>query len=513
MNFAAIKTMAKRRKKTAEEVDVILIGAGIMSATLGTLINELHPRASIEVFERLDEVAAESSDAWNNAGTGHSALCELNYTPQRPDGSVDISKAIKIAEAFEISKEFWAYLVANGLVDQPEQFIRSVPHMSFVFGKSNVSFLRRRYETMRDHHLFQGMEYTEDHEVLRQWVPLIMEGRNPDEQLAATKIDIGTDVNFGALTRSLFFHLARKSNVKLRLAHEVRDIERAANGRWEVTVKNLTTDKKRTVSAKFVFIGAGGGSLLLLEKSGIQEAKGFGGFPVSGQWLKCTNPEVIAKHHAKVYGKAAVGSPPMSVPHLDTRVIDGKTALLFGPYAGFSTKFLKNGSWLDLPASIKFNNIRPMLAAGMDNIPLTKYLINQVRQSPDDRLAALKEYVPTARKEDWELEVAGQRVQVIKKDEKHGGILEFGTEVVSSADGSIAALLGASPGASTSVSIMIDLLARCFPERAKTAQYLTKLHEMIPSFGRSIAADEQLCREIRERSAAILKLEGTLESV
>ncbi|WP_257667489.1 malate:quinone oxidoreductase [Parapedobacter tibetensis] len=505
--------MGKRSKKTAEEVDVVLIGAGIMSATLGTLINELHPSASIEIFERLDEVAAESSDAWNNAGTGHSALCELNYTPQLPDGSVDISKAIKIAEAFEVSKEFWSYLVANNLVDHPESFIRSVPHMSFVFGKQNVSFLRKRYETMQEHHLFQGMEYAENHEVLQRWIPLVMEGRSANEELAATKIDIGTDVNFGALTRALFLHLVRKDKVKLRLAHEVRDIERASSGRWEVTTKNLTTDRKRTVSAKFVFIGAGGGSLLLLEKSGIPEANGFGGFPVSGQWLKCTNPEVIAKHHAKVYGKAAVGSPPMSVPHLDTRVIDGKSALLFGPYAGFSTKFLKNGSWMDLPASIKFNNIRPMLAAGMDNIPLTKYLINQVRQSPDDRLAALKEYVPTARMEDWTLEVAGQRVQVIKKDGKHGGILEFGTEVVSSADGSIAALLGASPGASTSVSIMIDLLARCFPERAKTAQYLSKLQEMIPSYGLSIAKDEQLCKETRERSAAILQLEKQVEQV
>ncbi|MGV3763751.1 malate:quinone oxidoreductase [Parapedobacter sp.] len=505
--------MAKKKKKTAEEVDVVLIGAGIMSATLGTLINELHPRASIAVYERLDEVAAESSDAWNNAGTGHSALCELNYTPQRADGSVDISKAIKIAEAFERSKEFWSYLVAHGIIDHPERFIRSIPHMSFVFGDENVAFLRKRYETMREHHLFHGMNYTEDHGVLHDWVPLIMEGRKPGERLAATRIDIGTDVNFGALTRALFLHLIQQEGVKLRLAHEVRDIERADDGRWEITVKNLTTDKKKTVVAKFVFIGAGGGSLLLLEKSGIPEADGFGGFPVSGQWLKCTNPEVIAKHHAKVYGKAAVGSPPMSVPHLDTRVIDGKTALLFGPYAGFSTKFLKNGSWLDLPASIKLNNIRPMLAAGMDNIPLTKYLINQVRQSPDDRLAALKAYVPTARKEDWELEIAGQRVQVIKKDEEQGGILEFGTEVVSSADGTISALLGASPGASTSVSIMVDLLARCFPERAKTAQYLSKLREMIPSFSQSIAEDAQLCRETRERSAAILKLEHTFETV
>lgn len=492
--------------KHREEIDAVLIGAGVMSATLGALLKQLMPSIRMEFFERLDEVAAESSDAWNNAGTGHSALCELNYTPQRPDGSVDIKKAIHIAEQFEVSKEFWAHLVEKGLIADPSAFIRSIPHMSFVIGESNVSYLRKRYEAMREHHLFRDMEYTEDHEVLRKWIPLVMEGRHPEEKLAATRMDIGTDVNFGALTRALFRHLVVQPGVKLKRAHEVRDIERAKDGRWLITVKNLTTGKKREILTKFVFIGAGGGSLLLLEKSGIPEGKGFGGFPVSGQWLKCVNPEIIASHHAKVYGKAAVGSPPMSVPHLDTRVIDGRQALLFGPYAGFSTKFLKNGSWMDLPASIKVTNIRPMLAAGMDNIPLTKYLINQVRQSPEDRLAALREYVPSARKEDWELEVAGQRVQVIKKDPVHGGVLEFGTEVVTSADGSISALLGASPGASTSVSIMLNLLNRCFTGNMRTAEWSSRLKEMIPSYGQSVAADEGLAREMRERTAAILEL-------
>src|SRR5690606_4504250 len=446
------------RKKQKSDVDVVLIGGGIMSATLGTLINELNPDIRMEILERLDVVAAESSDAWNNAGTGHSALCELNYTPEQADGSVKIDKAIKIAEQFEISKQFWAYLVEKGVINNPEHFIRQVPHMSAVFGEKDVNFLKTRYNAMSKENLFKGMEYTEDKALLREWVPLMMEGRTDQEPMAATKMDIGTDVNVGALTRDLIQYLASKNNIRLSADSEVRDIEREDDGRWEVEVKNLKTGEKREIKAKFVFIGAGGHSLLLLEKSGIPEAKGYGGFPVGGQWLRCTNPEIIAKHHAKVYGKASVGAPPMSVPHLDTRYIDGQQALLFGPYAGFSTKFLKKGSYFDLPSSIKLSNIKPMLSVGLDNFPLTKYLITEVMKKPKDKLDALKQFMPTARMEDWEIEKAGQRVQVIKKDPKHGGVLEFGTEVVSSADGSIAALLGASPGASTSVEIMIQLL-------------------------------------------------------
>jgi len=450
-------------KKSNKEVDVVLIGAGIMSATLGTLINELSPDVNIEILERLDVVAAESSDAWNNAGTGHSALCELNYTPEQKDGSVKIDKAVKIAEQFEVSKQFWSYLVDKGIIAQPENFIRSIPHMSAVFGEKDAKFLKTRWETLTTQNLFKGMEYTEDPALLKSWIPLMMEGREAGETIAATKMDLGTDVNFGSLTRDLITNLANKDNISISLNHEVIDIEREDDGRWEVEVKDLKTGVKREIKAKFVFIGAGGHSLLLLEKSGIPEAKGYGGFPVGGQWLRCVNEEIINTHQAKVYGKASVGAPPMSVPHLDTRYIDGKQALLFGPYAGFSTKFLKQGSYFDLPASIKLSNIRPMLSAGLDNLPLTKYLITEVMKSPKDKLESLKQFMPTAKLEDWVIEKAGQRVQVIKKDEKKGGILEFGTEVVSSADGSIAALLGASPGASTSVAIMISLLKKCFP--------------------------------------------------
>lgn len=501
--------MTKKNKNNAVEADIVLIGAGIMSATLGMLLKQLMPDATIQILERLDEVAAESSDAWNNAGTGHSALCELNYTAEQPDGSIKVDKAIKIAESFEVSKQFWTSLVEEGLVSMPDQFIRSIPHMSFVIGKKNVSFLKKRYETMQQNHLFKGMVYSEDKEQLKDWIPLVMEGRNPNDEVAATRMEIGTDVNFGALTHAMLQYLWRQKGVALKLAHEVQDIERSKNGRWNVEVKNLTTKRKKVISAKFVFIGAGGGSLLLLEKSDIPEAKGFGGFPVGGQWLKCINPEVIEQHHAKVYGKAAVGAPPMSVPHLDTRFIDGKKALLFGPYAGFSTKFLKNGSYFDLATSIKIGNIRPLLAAGWDNIPLTKYLISEVMQSPEDRMRALRQYMPEAKQEDWELEIAGQRVQVIKKDAKHGGKLEFGTELVTSGDGSLSALLGASPGASTAVSIMLDVLERCFPEQMKGASWQRRLQELIPSFGYSLSENEELTAQMRARSAEALGLKET----
>lgn len=497
--------MTKSNKVKKKNTDVVLIGAGIMSATLGVMLKELDPELTIEVFERMDIAAAESSDAWNNAGTGHSAFCELNYTPELEDGSISTEKAVKIAESFEISKQFWAYLVQNNRVKLPESWIQPIPHMSFVWGKKNVNYLKKRYDALQQNHLFQGMEYTEDAAKLSEWIPLIMAGRDDSEKLAATRMDIGTDVNFGALTRCMFNYLKTLPGVTVNFNHEVRDLTQKDEC-WHIKVKELASGDKRKLKANFVFIGAGGGSLPLLLKSGIPEGKGFGGFPVSGQWLRCTNPEVIEKHYAKVYGKAPVGSPPMSVPHLDTRIIKGKKELLFGPYAGFTTKFLKNGSVLDLPLSIKAANLVPMLAAGIKNIPLTKYLIDQVRQSPEDRLEALQEFFPEAKLEDWELEVAGQRVQVIKKDPVEGGILEFGTEVVSAKDGSIAALLGASPGASTVVAIMINLLGLCFKERLQSPEWQEKLKTMIPSYGRMLADDPQLLDEMRNWTSEVLGL-------
>ena len=493
-------------RRAGTDVDVVLVGAGIMSATLAMLLKELEPSLTIAVFERLDVSAAESSDAWNNAGTGHSAFCELNYTPQLPDGSVPVGKAIGIAESFEVSKQFWAHLIERGLIRNPEHFITSIPHMSFVLGAADVSYLKRRYDALQTSPLFQGMLYSEDPAQLREWMPLVMDQRASGVPLAATYMPLGTDVNFGALTRDLFGYLQKQEGVRTHFHHDVTALHRDQAGRWQVMVVDRETHEERELRTGFVFIGAGGGSLPLLLKSGIPEAKGYGGFPVSGQWLVCNDQTVVDRHWAKVYGKAGVGAPPMSVPHLDTRIIDGKRALLFGPYAGFSTRFLKHGSLLDMPLSVRPNNVLPMLAAGLDNLALTKYLIEQVAQSPEDRLAALKVFVPTAQLEDWKLEVAGQRVQVIKHDDEHGGVLEFGTEVVSSADGTIAALLGASPGASTAAPIMLGLLERCFPDAVHTAAWQDGLWRIIASYGQQLNANPALLAETRARTSAALGL-------
>jgi malate dehydrogenase (quinone) len=496
--------MTKTIKTLVPKTDVVLMGAGIMSATLGMILKELNPAITLQIFERMDEAGTESSDAWNNAGTGHSAFCELNYTPQKADGSIDISKAVKIAESFEISKEFWSYLVQQKYLTDPAKFISRVPHMSFVWG-DNVNYLRARYEALKDSPPFKDMKWSEDHDEIAEWAPIVMRDRK-DGTVAATRMEIGTDVNFGELTRQLFARLNKMPGVTLHFNVEALDLDPDGKGGWDVKVKNLLSGQKGSVNTKFCFIGAGGATLHLLKKAEIDERDGYGGFPVSGLWLKCLNEDLIRDHQAKVYGKASVGAPPMSVPHIDTRIIDGKKELLFGPFAGFSTKFLKNGSLMDLPKSIGMDNAIPMMFAGLHNIPLTKYLIAQLRLSPEDRIKDLKEYVPSAKLHEWELKEAGQRVQVIKKDDAEHGVLEFGTEVVVSKDGTVAALLGASPGASTAAAIMLGLLPRCFKNESQTQAWKNKLKEIAPSFGISLSKDENLLNETRQRTAEVLGL-------
>ena len=489
-----------------EQPDVILVGAGIMSATLGIFLKELNPEIKIDIYERLDKPALESSDAWNNAGTGHSAFCELNYTPELENGEVNVEKAIKIAESFEITRQFWSYLVDHKIIDSPEKFIHNIPHLSFVWGVENANYLRKRFDNLQKNPLFQEMEFSSDFEFLKKLMPLVMIGRDVNEKVAGTFMSLGTDVDFGTLTESMLNHLSNQKGVTIHYSHEVQKLKQKEDQHWRLKIKNILNNEKIRTKTKFIFIGAGGGSLLLLEKADVKEGEGYGGFPVSGQWLKCNNPEIIANHKVKVYGKASLGAPPMSVPHLDTRIIDGKKELLFGPFAGFSTKFLKNGSYLDLIKSIELNNILPMLSAGLHNISLTKYLISQVLQSQNDRIEALKEYFPNANGKDWELLQAGQRVQVIKKDEKEGGILEFGTEIISTEDGTLACLLGASPGASTAVSIMIDVLKKCFPQDFNSEKWQIKLKEMIPSFGKTLNDKPKMLKEIRLKTNNSLKL-------
>ena len=458
-----------------------LIGAGIMSATLGILIKELMPNAKITIYERMDKVASESSNAWNNAGTGHSAYCELNYTPQKEDGTIDITKALKIADQFDVSKIFWRYLMSCGHILSDGSFIQPVDHMSFVWGEENVAFLKKRVDTLIQNHWFEGMEYSEDFDTISTWAPLMMKGRDASQKVAASRMSKGKDVNFGAITKGMIDYLRNQENVKVYLANEIEDVKRGDDDRWELHVKNLETDAEYVNPTDFVFIGAGGAAINILDDSDIPEADGYGGFPVSGKFLKCDNPEIVKSHSVKAYGLAEAGSPPMSVPHLDARMIDGKRTLLFGPFAGFSTKFLKNGSYFDLPMSIDSHNLWPLLVAGYRNLDLTKYLVEQVTLSDEERLEMLQKYYPEAKAEDWELITAGQRVQIIKKDEKEGGKLQFGTEVVTSSDGSLAALLGASPGASTSVSIMIEVLEKCFPSQFGSSEWQNKLTQMIPN--------------------------------
>ncbi|KAA8996945.1 malate dehydrogenase (quinone) [Affinibrenneria salicis] len=488
-------------------VDVLLIGGGIMSSTLGTYLQELEPGWSITMVERMGAVAEESSGGWNNAGTGHSAFMELNYTPEKADGSIDISKAVEVNEAFDISRQFWAYQVKNNVLRQPASFINSVPHMNFVWGEENSRFLRKRYDALQHSSLFRAMEYTEDPARIKQWAPLLIEGRDPRQSMAATRILGGTDVNYGEITRQLVSGLQQRENFTLRMNHEVRDIARNADNSWRVTVADMQNgERKSVINARFVFIGAGGAALPLLQKSGIPEAKGYGGFPVGGGFLVSTNPAIVQQHMAKVYGKAAVGSPPMSVPHLDTRILDGEPALLFGPFATFSSKFLKNGSLWDLFSSVNAANILPMAHVGINNLNLIKYLINQVMMKDDDRFAALREYYPQATPGDWKLVIAGQRVQIIKKDAQRGGVLKMGTEVVCSQDGTIAALLGASPGASTSAPVMLELLERVFKEKAASPGWRNKLKEIIPSYGQRLNGNVALTEQIRRYTDELLQL-------
>jgi malate dehydrogenase (quinone) len=491
----------------AKKVDVLLVGGGIMSSTLGVWLHELEPNWSMMMIERLDAVAQESSNGWNNAGTGHSALAELNYTPEKADGTINISSAIRINEAFQISRQFWAHQVSQGVLKNPRSFINATPHMSFVWGDDNVAFLKKRYDALQASPLFRGMKYSEDPAQIKQWVPLMMEGRDPKQKLAATWSPLGTDVNFGELTRQYVSYLQTQPQFDLKLSSEVDGIQRNPDGSWRVSYKPTQGGgQAQQVDAKFLFIGAGGSALHLLQESGIPEARDYGAFPVGGSFLVSENPAIAERHLAKAYGKASVGSPPMSVPHLDTRVIDGKKVLLFGPFATFSTKFLKNGSYFDQLVSTTTDNIWPMIRVGIDEFPLVQYLIGQVLLTDEERYAALKEYFPNADPKDWRLWQAGQRVQIIKRDDEKGGTLKLGTEIVASADGSIAGLLGASPGASTAPPIMLELLGKVFKDKLATPEWQAKVRQIVPSYGTKLNDDADATYREWTRTAELLQL-------
>lgn len=479
--------------------DYVLIGAGIMSATYGVYLKLLNPELKIAIVERLDSPAKESSDVWNNAGTGHAALCELNYMPDSNDGSLpSADKAVSINEQFVISRQLWSYMVKNGILEDPKTFINSVPHMTFVRGVKDVDYLRRRHRALKNQPLFEGMEYTEDFAKIKEWTPLLIEGRK-DEVVAATKIDSGTDVDYGEMTRQMI-HWLEDNGVELISDTDVIRLRKLVDNGWEL--KTMNSDF-RYLAADKVFVGAGGYALKLLQSSGIKEAKGYGTFPVSGHFLRTDNPEVVKRHWAKVYSQAAVGAPPMSVPHLDTRVVNGTPSLLFGPFAGFNPKFLKNGSMLDLPFSVRLANLLPYLSVAVTNLGLLKYLISEILKSKRKKFAGLQEFVPDAEEQDWTLYEAGQRAQVIAPKGKFGS-LQFGTQVISSDDRTISGLLGASPGASVSAKVMLDVLQELEPELV--SQKIAEIQKMIPTFQKPINTDAALSKKILADTAKTLKL-------
>ncbi|MGC0866804.1 UNVERIFIED_ORG: malate dehydrogenase (quinone) [Pantoea agglomerans] len=502
---ALLVSSALHAETSPEKTDVLLIGGGIMSASMGTMLEELQPGWKQIMVEKLDGVALESSNGWNNAGTGHSANMELNYTPERKDGSIDVTKALEINEAFMVSRQFWSSQVKEGVMHDPRSFINSTPHMSFVWG-DNVDFLTKRYAALQKTALFQGMKFSTDHKQIEQWAPLVMEGRDPQQKVAATWTPVGTDVNYGEITRQLIGSLKKNDNFRLETSSEVTDFKRNGDNSWHVTIKDAKNGNERAVDAKYVFIGAGGGALKLLQKTGIPEAENYAGFPVGGSFLVTENKAIAARHLAKVYGQASTGAPPMSVPHLDTRYLDGKRVVLFGPFATFSTKFLKNGSLFDLLSTTTTHNIVPMADVGMDNFELVKYLVGQVMLTEEDRFEALKEYYPDAKKEDWKLIQAGQRVQIIKKDADKGGVLKLGTEIVTDQQKTVAALLGASPGASTAAPIALSVMQKLFPEEFKSAEWQARIHKMIPGYGQKLNDNVPMLQQVWNDTAATLQL-------
>jgi malate dehydrogenase (quinone) len=465
----------------ARAPDVLLIGGGIMSAHLGVMLKRLDPRLALTVYEAAPELAGESSDGWNNAGTGHAGLCELNYTPPPavPGAPIDVTKAVEIFARFEQSRQFWSYAVAHGVVSRPTAFIRAVPHLSFVRGPAHVAFLRARHAALRVHPFFRAMEFTAERDVLCRWAPLLVDGRGP-EPIAATRVGAGTDVNFGELSRQLLAWLGAQDDCFVHTGRRVTGLRRTDDG-WELVVRHTASGESERVRTRFVFIGAGGGTIPLLQAARMPVARGLAAFPIAGQWLVCENRGVVDRHFAKVYGPPPPDSGALGGPHLDVRHLHEKRVLLFGPFATWTTKFLhRTGRVTDLPYSARTHNVPTLLRTGMANRVLVRFLVQEALQSTETRLRALREFYPEARAGDWRLVDAGIRVQALKRSD--AGRLSFGTEVVTAPDGTLAALLGASPGASVAANIALQVIQTCFPGQLRSPDGYARMKAMLPTF-------------------------------
>jgi malate dehydrogenase (quinone) len=327
-----------------------------------------------------------------------------------------------------------------------------------------------------------------------------MEGREPGP-VAATTGD-GTEVDYGLLARRLCGWLADQEQCGVAAGWKVTRLQRGA-GEWHLSLRCSASGEERQQRTKFVFVGAGGGSLPLLQSTGLAEVEGLGGFPIGGQWLVCDEPSICAQHDSKVYGLTPPSSPSLGAGHLDVRRLNGQRQLLFGPFASWTTRFLKQGHWSDLPLSIHGGNLGALLQTAARNLPLVKYLITQGLKSRELRMAAVRDFYPNARLEDWRLVQAGVRVQAIKRADR--GQLSFSTEVFSSADRSIAAMLGASPGASVAVNIALEVVQNCLPQLLGCSEGLARMRQMIPTFDQdlkqpaSVPLFERTHREAAER--------------
>jgi malate dehydrogenase (quinone) len=490
--------MQKSKITRPYKSDTLIVGAGIMGATLASILKEIDSDLKIDMVEALDSPALESSEANNNAGTGHAGYCELNYTPLLSNDKIDIEKAVQVNLGFEMSLQYWSYLTKKYRLFSPSKFIKRVPHISLVNGDKNIAFLKKRYLALKNNPLFNSIEFSSNFKTITKWIPLL-KTKKSQRKYAATKVEIGTDVNFGEITYELISILNTKKKFHLHTNQKAIAINENEDDSWSVKLNN-----GNKIKAKFIFIACGGNSLKLLQKTKIYEQNSYAGFPINGQWLVCNNPKIVALHKAKVYGKAEIGSPPMSMPHLDLRIIDGKKILMFGPFASFTFKFLISGSFFDFISSIKFHNLKTLCIVFLKEWALLIYLIKQNFKPHKSRIADLKQFFPDANTKEWHLKDAGIRVQIMKKSRAGSSKLEFGTEIIFSKKNNLAALLGASPGASISVQSMIEVIEKCFLKKENSIAWKNKIKKMIPSYGVDLVKNPRLLKKIRSHNQRTL---------
>lgn len=449
---------------------LVIVGAGIMGVTFATLARELDPNLDITLIERLPGPAMSNSGVFNNAGTGHEANCELNYTPVDED-EIALDKALHIHAQFNVAKQFWAYLVKQGIVKNPASFIHATKHCTLV-AEDSIGMLRLRFEEMSKHHFFGNMSFSESREEIQSWIPYTMEQRSETERMAATKIEGGTDVNFQAVTEDMVRYLGHHQ-VKLDFNTHVKRVHKSPTGTWLVEASKDGAPVQ--YKADKLFVGAGGGAFPLLKKSHLPCRSRFAGFPVGGRFLVAEIDEQAARYYnAKTYGKAKVGAPPMSVPHLDLRAANGRHYLLFGPFATFMPVLEKGRGFVEYVRSMRLHDLPNLLNVALEHFPLVKYLVSETFKGKESMFTELENFAPGIRKKfEWKIVQAGQRVQIIKD-----GDLQMGTEVIVSEDLSYGTLLGASPGASVSPEVMLRTLEKMIPELFESEASQEKLKEI-----------------------------------